>query len=99
MGNFGAMRRDIVEPGEHACERAGEAFDTIRDHRQAERREPRRIAIGVEHEPRALRREPRDEPRQDRLAPTSISALSAPPMRRANPPARMIPKHSFMRRL
>ena len=60
-------------PGEHARERPGEALDHIGDHRQAEGREPLRVAIGVEHELGRLRPRPRDHVLQDRPAAQSLA--------------------------
>src|SRR5437764_12068677 len=53
-------RRSPVQCRENAGEWAGKIRNAVRDHGQSERREARRIAIGVEDQPVALRREPRD---------------------------------------
>ena len=92
--DFGPMRRGPVEPGEDAGERPGEVRHVVGDHRQAEAREARRIAVGVEDDARriaaSMRRRARD--RGWSRPPISISALSPPPMRRASPPARTRPR-------
>ena len=53
--DIGAVGRCPVERGEDAGERSRKIFDRVGDHRQAERCESRRIAVGVENQAVALR--------------------------------------------
>ena len=46
----------------------GKSSTRIGDHRQAKSREPRRITIGIENEPVALRLQPRDHAIEDGAA-------------------------------
>ena len=62
------LRGDMVEPGEHAGERSGEARNPIGEDRQAEGGEALRRAIGVEREADALGREPANDMLEDRGA-------------------------------
>ena len=74
---IGGGRGSPVEAGEHAGERAGEAFDAVRDHRQAKGGEAGGIAVGVEDEPAHLRADAPDDPRQDGRAAQRPQALVA----------------------
>ena len=51
------MGRGPVETGEDAGERAGKVGNVVGDNGKAELREPRRIAVGVQNDAIALRRD------------------------------------------
>src|SRR5438132_17566 len=64
-GNLRPVRRDPVKRRQNARERSWKIGHRIGDDGQSKRREPRRIAVGVEDEPVALRLEPRDDTFED----------------------------------
>jgi hypothetical protein len=61
----------------------------VGDDRKAKGREAGQIAVHADDDIGDLRREPRDDMREQRHAGKLNDALSAPPMRLALPPARM----------
>ena len=71
------MRGRPVEPGEDAGERAGEIRHDVGHHRQAGIGEARGIAVGVEDDARALRREPRQHALENGLAADPDAGLVA----------------------
>ena len=66
-----------IEPGQNSGERSRIILHRIGDNRQAERREARGIAIGAENQGLALRRKPRNDAGQNRLAANFAQRLVA----------------------
>jgi hypothetical protein len=62
---------------QNAGQRSGKIGDAVGDDRQAERGKARRIAIGVENEAIALRRQPRDHAVEDGAAGDGAHRLVA----------------------
>ena len=87
---IGPLRGEIIEPGQHTRQRPRKVRHVVGNDRNAEGRKPRRRAIGVDDDGSALRRQRRDHMRDKRLGAELCSALSAPPIRVARPPARMM---------
>jgi hypothetical protein len=84
-------RRRGRESRVQSRERTGEAGDRIGDDRIAEARVTLGILVRVDDDRADLRRETRDDVRDERAASSSTRPLSTPPMRRPSPPARTTP--------
>ena len=59
------MQRRPIQPRENAGERAGKIGHAVGDHRQLGVGKARRIAVGVDHDVRALRRQAREHALQN----------------------------------
>ena len=80
--NIRPVGRGPVEGGENTGQRSRKILHRVGDDGQTETCEPRRIAIGIENEPVALRLQPRDHPLKDGPAadlPHRLVAAAHPP--------------------
>ncbi len=74
--------RGPVEGSENTGQRSGKILHGVGDDGKTETCEPRRIAVGIENEPVALRPQPRDHPLEDGPAgdlPHRLVAAAHPP--------------------
>ena len=72
---IGVLRGEIIEPRQNAGQRPWKIRHVIRHDRDCERRKPRRIAIGVDHDRAALRLKSRDHMRHERLVAKLLQRL------------------------
>ncbi len=83
------MDRGPVEPGQDSSQRSWVVLDPVGDDRQTERGKAKRIAIGVEKQALALRREPSDDPGEN-CAPADLAQWL---VAAAHPPRQSPGKH------